>query len=189
MSRVRVEPYSFIMTANKCDYCYNTDTKSVLYQRLYGIKACEEHYEWASHDMKAYFQENDMVAFKDAMLNPAVKEFIESLGDEFEVKRSSGVVEKGWRINKGCTYTGKKYFQYDECGGWSFPAKIGENEDIITKNVALSYYPNSDAAIKALDDGIYKIDISGTVSQYKEVPGIGRVIVDNEVIRVLLHSP
>jgi hypothetical protein len=62
-------------------------------------------------------------------------------------------------------------------------------EDIITKNVALSYYPNSDAAIKALDDGIYKIDLSGTVSQYKEVPGIGRVIVDNEVIRVLLHSP
>ena len=188
MSRVRIEPHSFVMTHSKCDYCNKLEHRGVLVQHLFGIKACEEHFEWASHDIKAYFQENDMVAFKDAMENPAIKAFIESLGDEFEVKRTSGIVEKGWCVNRGCLYSGKKYFSYQD-NSWSFPVKIGKDEDIIQKNVPLSYYPNSEAAIAALNDGIYKLDISTKAKPFGEPSYIGNVIVDNEVVRVLLHSP
>ena len=87
-----LNPCSLVMTKGSCFYCNKNDNSVKMFciERLFGMKACSDHYANAEKDIYRYYKENNKINIKDAMKNEDIKQFIDYLGDNIKVIRSNG---------------------------------------------------------------------------------------------------
>ncbi len=147
-----------------CEYCGQTDTKTVQVRYLFGILTCDEHYPWGIRDCSAYMHKHSLVRLSDAMEVPGLAEMLQMIIDKnsiFPVVRTNGKVEVGWKV----------YDPTFECirknnGEWYIPCV---NRDMILKPVKLTNFLRPDIlplfpaefpemlakALSALHAGVY----------------------------------
>lgn len=115
-----------------CEYCGQTDTKTVQVRYLFGILTCDEHYAWGVRDCRAYMHKYSLVRMSDAMVLPGLSEMLQMIIDKnsiFPVVRTNGKVEVGWRVYDPALECLKK-----NNGEWYIPCV---NKDMILKPVKL----------------------------------------------------
>jgi hypothetical protein len=128
--RVPVEPMRLVLIQHRCFYCGNPDDVH-LYRlwHLFGILHCSQHAVDAKEDCEEFLRTRGFVRRCDAMAHPVLGPFMESLGTNIPVLRSSGTVETGWYfplldevplIRKSTTF-----------GCWGFHLCGGESEKFV----------------------------------------------------------
>ncbi len=100
MNKIKnINPRTLVMTVNQCFYCdKKQDIKMVCVDRLFGVKACDEHYEHARNNIKNYMKKNKMIYAHSIIKNEKVKEFFDYFKKSMKVVRSSGIIDKGWNF-------------------------------------------------------------------------------------------
>jgi hypothetical protein len=140
-----INPRTLIMTVNQCFYCDNkNDIRMVCVDRLFGVKACEEHYDHARSNINNYMKKNKMIYAHTIIENEQVKKFFDYFNGSMKVVRSSGIIDNGWKFMKKDTETIPlvKYVN-DE---WFIPVIKSENDgyDEICKYIKLNSLMNPD---------------------------------------------
>ena len=175
-----VKPHTLVLTYARCDYCKKNDHKVCCIGHMFGIKTCDEHYELAKRDCNSYLHSNHMVRLKD------VQSFLDVLPETFAIKRSSGIIEDGWKLNNG-------FIRKIE-GEWCFPCI---NEEInITKNSLIKDMTRIidegfiNILLMKLEEGIYVNDynMSNELEEYEEHPCVKMALVEGVECRVFIPS-
>lgn len=156
-------PRNLVMTLNECFYCGIKDPDFIQIQRLFGLKACNDHKACAIRDCNAYMHNMKMVKFEDAIDNSKIAPFINYLQNKsggFSILRSNGNLEKGWIL--------KPHVWYNPCligcveDEWHILCHNPTKE--LEKSVKISSFASQvpieliNDAITTLNEGIYKND-------------------------------
>jgi hypothetical protein len=136
-----IMPCSLVLIHNECFYCHSRDTITS-HQSLYnfGILACPEHKSCAIRDSKAYLHTKKVALIRDLMHHPEMIAFVEALGDNIQVLRTSGVVDEGWEVQKLLSDELPRAMKIGD--QWTISMAKNEESfvDSITKNVRLSAF-------------------------------------------------
>ncbi len=171
--------------------------------RLFGVKACEEHKEHGEADMKSYMKKNKIIHVKDGIEISEVKQLFDFLTDNIKIIRTSGDIDSGWKLNKNAYDFIPSFRKVD--GDWRFPAiKITEDEiDFTTKTIRMSSmlderldYVKDAKFIKLVKDACDSLD--SKLDSYKEKsnmedyteehPTIVKCMIDGKVVRVFENN-
>ena len=179
---------SLVMRALCCAYCGSKDEDD-MYQTevfyLLGIRHCSAHKTDAVRDCNAYKHQQCIVDMRDARDYPVLAAILATLDDGGSpIRRSSGVLETGWKPNYGYK-TEEQFLKKCPEKGWMIPMTDGT----LIKCVPLSDFAGSESAIEALESGIYREDAEQAsqlipVADALEVPGIGLAVCEGKVCRV-----
>ena len=126
----------------------------------FGVVACVEHKDRAQRDGNAWLHRNNVVDWHDAIQDPV---FAMLLNRDIKVRRTSGAIEDGWRIEPP-TYDEPPFFIRSETSGeWSVKAKQADNiRGLRVRDFKLSLPEEQhglvDAFIARLNRGFYKAD-------------------------------
>ena len=205
MSTIKsLNPRSLVMTINECFYCKKTEEKirCICVDRLFGVKACDEHKEHAEADMKSYMKKNKIIHVKDGIEIPEVKQLFDFLSDNMKILRTNGYVDSGWKLNKNAYDFIPSFKKVDDV--WRFPAiKITEDEmDFTTKTIRMYAmlderleYVKDSKFIKLVKDACDTLDSkldsykekSNLTDYSEEHPSISKYVIDGKVVRVFEH--
>lgn len=122
------EPFRLVMIPSVCTYCTKSHTGVEYVEHQQGILRCDEHKPLAQRDVRAYLYRCGKVNYKDAIDDPLFKT-TELLDMDIKVRRSSGVVEDGWRLAKPF-YGNRCLLSTDDSGNWYMIASFNEDEII-----------------------------------------------------------
>lgn len=95
-----LEPCRLVMRQSACFYCGSSHYNDYILDDLFGIRACPQHATWATRDNMAFCHKSNMVSINQEKKNSLFSPLFEVLGNETRVKRSSGAIDDGWRINQ-----------------------------------------------------------------------------------------
>jgi hypothetical protein len=97
-----IMPCSLVLIKCECFYCHATGDDLTTHQSSFnfGIIACPEHKLLAIRDIKAYLHVNKIAFVRDLMEYDEMKAFVEAIGENVRVLRSSGDVDNGWLIEQ-----------------------------------------------------------------------------------------
>jgi len=193
-----VEPQSLVMTPISCFYCKveNDTVRSAQIYWLFGLKCCSEHKVAAKRDCRAWMHKNGFVKLKDAFDNTALCSLLNILdSQDFKVKRTSGEIQDGWRLNKGDQLDTVFIQRIDD--NWMIPCRYLEDNDCIQKHVNICDFTEIipaellEECTRTLDNGIYFSDFEEQCALDKsvvpEMANVFPVIVDGQVARVLIR--
>ena len=193
-----IEPQSLVMTPISCFYCKvdNNTVRSIHIYYLFGLKCCADHMAHGKRDCRAWMHKNGYVKLKDAFNNATLSSLLNILDSrDFKVKRSSGEIQDGWRLNKGDELD-TVFIQRNE-DHWMIPCGHLEPNDYIRKFVNLTdlsdVIPTEliEECLRVLDSGIYFSDFEEQCALDKsvvpEMANVFPVVVDGQVTRVLIQ--
>ena len=183
-----VIPMSLVMRPFCCFYCGSKE-ESDIYQtevfHLLGIRHCTAHSADAVRDCNAYKHREFIVSMEDARDHPVLAPFLTTLDDgTIPIRRSSGVLEKGWKPNNGSKLD-EQFLRGCPERGWMVPMTNGT----LVKSVPLSEFADSKEAIKVLESGVYAEDAKQVSSLIKaetalEPSGISLAYCEGRICRV-----
>ena len=193
-----IEPQSLVMTPMGCFYCKvdNDTVRPIHIYWLFGLKCCAEHKTAGKRDCRAWMHKNGYVKLKDAFDNTALCSLLNILDSrEFKVKRTSGEIQDGWRLNKG-DEVDTVFIQRNE-DHWMIPCGHLEPNDYIRKFVNLTDLSDVvpaeliEECLRVLDSGIYFSDFEEQCALDKsvvpEMANVFPVVVDGQLGRVLIR--
>lgn len=94
----RMDPQRLVLLQQSCFYCGDTeDVQCARIHHLFGILHCPEHAAAAEEDCREYMHSQGIVRFSDAQAHLEIGPFLEALGTNIPVLRTSGDVED-WRF-------------------------------------------------------------------------------------------
>lgn len=205
MSEIKsLNPRSLVMTVNECFYCKETEKiRFICVDRLFGVKACEEHKEHAEADMQSYMKKNKIIHVKDGIEIPEVKQLFDFLTDNIKIIRTNGNVDSEWKLNKNSYDFVPSFRKVDD--DWRFPViKITEDEmDFTTKNIRMSsmlderleYFKESKFsklvkdACDILDSKLDSYKEKYNMQDYtEEHPSIAKYVIDGKIVRVFENN-
>jgi hypothetical protein len=132
---------------------------------LFGIIACDAHSDNAARDIYAYMHRNGQVRLLEAKTLDGVKPFFDALPATFSIRRTSGVIDPGWRLPTGYGEVWAR--MRSVAGSWVIPVEKMEGEDKWTRTVTLTSFLEQEvaipgitpevvaAAVAVLDSGVY----------------------------------
>jgi len=192
-------PRSLCMRQCICDYCGQTNTKSIRIEYLFGILTCNEHYLWGKRDCNSYMHISGIVHMKDAIQIPEISEFINMItvcNYMFPIVRTSGILQTGWMLVEG---------MYESITRINNIWHIHLYNDIehIYKYIPITYFLENNviqmfpldfskylvSTLRILEEGVYVKDFQKQPLNAKEVvdaPCISKIMVNGQVVRVLL---
>ena len=186
------------MTPISCFYCKvdNDTVRPIHIYWLFGLKCCADHMAAGKRDCRAWMHKNGYVKLKDAFDNTTLCSLLNILDSrEFKVKRTSGEIQDGWRLNKG-DEVDTIFIQRNE-DHWMIPCGHLEPNDYIRKFVNLTELTDVvpaeliEECTRTLDSGIYFSDFEEQCALDKsvvpEMANVFPVIVDGQVARVLIR--
>ncbi len=199
-----LNPRSLVMTVNECFYCKKQDEtiKYIYVDRLFGVKACNEHNEHAESDMKSYMKKYNIVHVKEAILLPEVKELFDFLTDDMKIVRTNGTVDSGWKLLHNFYEFIPSFKKVD--GVWRFPImKETSDLDYTTKMVRISsmfdekldYHKNENFS-KLVENAISSLELKLSsyiekdfvVDYEDEHPSIKKFVINGRMVRVFEHE-
>jgi len=193
-----VNPYSLILQRSVCAYCNKvlTEQHSTLVWWNFGILHCAEHAHNANVDTCAFLHKHKFVRIRDALSNPILAPLFEILQNGVSVVRTSGLVQPGWKAwinlyDPKCRIEGIG----DE---WFCIFITEENGRVIQKSVPLNSLFKDEvlhtkillAALKALDEGIYKatasLQVEEPIEASTEIANVYTMMVNGQSCRVYM---
>uniref|UniRef100_A0A6C0APW5 Uncharacterized protein n=1 Tax=viral metagenome TaxID=1070528 RepID=A0A6C0APW5_9ZZZZ len=166
-----MNPCSLVMRKAVCFYCgkeQEADERTIGHH--FGIRYCSDHKADAKRDSNAYLHRTKRVRASDALKHDVIGPFFQALS-HVHIRRSSGVVEGGWRFQKGFVIDTMIHWSK---GDWIIPMTHDASETI--KSVPLSMFAEEavrnkndtrigdlvDTVRSVLEEGVYKSDSEST---------------------------
>jgi hypothetical protein len=183
-----VTPMSLVMRPFCCFYCGSKEEDDIHQTeviRLFGIRHCTAHTADADRDCNAYKHRECIVSMEDARDHPVLAPFLITLDSgTIPIRRSSGILEEGWKPNNGSKLDEQFLRQCPE-RGWMVPMTNGT----LAKCIPLSEIADSKEAVEVLDSGVYakdaeQVSLLVRADNALETPGISLVYCEGRVCRV-----
>jgi hypothetical protein len=166
-----LEPQSLVLTRSECFYCFASEgDKCFTIWDNFGIKTCNIHYLLSIRDCNAYMHRTKVVLIQDLKGLVELKPYLDVILNDFPIKRSSGLIDDGWRLDVGTSWD-KQIIQYDSVADdWIIPVKQECSgfikrlhiKDLMIPEILNKVPPNFEENFRQLsclcDNGIYKKD-------------------------------
>jgi hypothetical protein len=165
---------------------------------MFGLKCCNRHYDAARRDCRAYMHREGLVRLKDMMEFTCFNNFIryvDALPDGICVRRSSGELQKGWKVSMD-EFGSTRFLSYMKDATGKSDWCIYLVYDNLCKYVQLRQYTyeNIPEILKVLNGGVYKKDEEeyqialnqDAPKEVEEAEGVYTVIHNGAVGRIFI---
>jgi len=147
-------PRNLVMTLSQCFYCHQNNTGETIVEYNFGLKHCDTHKPLAVRDCRAYMHRDGLVKITDAMKNPILNEFIESLASGVLIEPPTEYIQDFWSV-----YTGDDWFNpqfiVKISDVWSIPVINKQRTSSNVVPITTFENPDVNAVIQVLDHGLY----------------------------------
>jgi hypothetical protein len=194
-----MNPCSLVMRKAVCFYCgTKQEADELTIGHHFGIRYCSDHKADAKRDSNAYLHRTKRVRASDALKHLVTGPFFQALSHAY-IRRSSGLIEGGWRFQKG--FVIDTMIQWSN-GDWFVPMVHDASET--SKTVPLSMFAEEgvrekndtrigslvDTVRSVLEEGVYKADNDSRpiTEDIAETEGVQLFYSGGELGRVYIPS-
>jgi hypothetical protein len=159
--KLYAEPVRLVFFSSICAYCGKKSERNAVCIWQLAILSCNEHNLLGERDAKAWMHMNNLVHLEDYEKEPLFQE-TGLLDKNIIVKRTSGDIEKNWKIKEWTWYDYAQLKMLDDI--WYIPVIYTGDEDTIQKYIPITdlkmsipddNHPLVDLFIKKLNRGFY----------------------------------
>lgn len=191
-----LRPGRLTMRECACFYCGSENHHDFSIERLFGIRHCADHKEWAIRDCRALCHElgkiptywlKDDIRFQMLWL---------ALASNVRVRRSNGSIDADWKVAYGSYFNPLYITKLEE--GWAIPMESSQDpRKVVLVDTLRELNPNINPTVFAtivalLDSGIYKaeydehvrVSLVGESTALPEDSRVQTLVYNDEEVRV-----